>query len=112
MSEGRRVPRLGSEHLDRVCGKRIDEESEDICGKEAVIHIVWSRGAAGEITAMGYACEEHREKAIAEFVSVQHHWVGACCGMPGSRWFFGENLCRYENGLPTVEVDRRELVKP
>lgn len=106
-------PRFDTDVVERECGRWLGlnpDGSHKTCKKPAVIHIAWEWVGEREVDN-GYACEEHRHEAITRWSPAQHHALGACCGMPGARWYPQENICRYEEeGLPLVVTERKEVV--
>ncbi len=71
------------------------------CGASAVRHVIWD-----EEMENGFVCEEHLSEIGVLWTCFAMHDVGPDCAMPGSQFFFEENVCRCPDQLePADEVE-------
>ena len=68
------------------------------CGETPVMHVVWD-----DTMENGFVCAEHVKELGARWSFLQAHEVGPDCGMPESRWFFEENVCRCTDEIGAAE---------
>jgi len=94
---------------ERRCSRAVDPKDVDVvCGKVAVIHILWNEEPDG--WEQGFACAAHAAET-AKWNPAYTHPVGADCGMPGSLFYAAENVCRTPpDGFPVIEAVAREAV--
>src|SRR5438132_12402968 len=91
----RKPPFLGYA-IARVCTRWLGDHN---CGKDAVRHVIWD-----EAMENGFVCDEHLRELGTAWTYIAAHEVGPDCAMPGSMFFFEENVCRCEGEIAPVET--------
>lgn len=92
---------------ERRCSRTINGivgPGEKLCNRQGATHIIWEDTPEGVETS--WACEEHTPEIRERWRPLATHPAGPCCGMPGARYSFDDNVCFYEDGLPTTEPVR------
>jgi hypothetical protein len=83
--------------IARTCTRRLGNHD---CGKEPVRHVIWD-----EECENGFVCQTHLAELGTVWAFLAAHEVGPDCAMPGSMFFFEENVCRCEGDLePAAEI--------
>lgn len=101
-------PNPGVETIARVCNRRISggRWSEDICGKDARFHVIWST----QTMENAYCCMDHAREATQHFDAEVWHELGPHCGMPGALYYEDINRCLMpEDGIPVAEKAEVEV---
>jgi hypothetical protein len=96
LPDGPRMPPLLGPAIARSCTRWLKDHD---CGKPAVRHVIWDESCEN-----GFVCDEHLGELGRVWAFLAAHEVGPDCAMPGSMFFFAENLCRCEGDLePAAE---------